>query len=51
MNKKIFGIRVGTIISFVMCLTIAFLIWLYANYAAMTEMSIQDTVTSLFGRG
>ena len=37
MNKKIFGIRVGTIISFLVCLTVAFLIWLYANYTVMTS--------------
>jgi len=31
MNKKIFGIRVGTLISFAACLAVAFLIWLFAN--------------------
>lgn len=39
MNKKIFGIRLGTIISFAVCLVVAFLIWLYANYTAMTDSS------------
>jgi hypothetical protein len=37
MNKKIFGIRLGTIISLVVCLVVAFLIWLFANYNAMGD--------------
>ncbi len=32
MNKKIFGIRIGTLISLLVCVVVAFCIWLYANY-------------------
>ncbi len=32
MDKKIFGIRIGTLISLVVCIVVAFCIWLYANY-------------------
>lgn len=50
MNKKIFGIRVGTIISLVTCLAVAFLIWLYANYMMMDEGALEGAV-SLLPRG
>lgn len=39
MDKKIFGIRIGTIISFVVCLIVAVLIWLYASYVSDAEAS------------
>lgn len=32
MNKKIFGLRVGTLVSFVVCVIVAICIWIYANY-------------------
>ncbi|MBQ7333555.1 MAG: hypothetical protein IJW38_04315 [Clostridia bacterium] len=51
MNKKIFGIRLGTLISLVVCLVVAFLIWLYANYTAMIDTPLQDGVVSLLPRG
>ena len=51
MNKKIFGIRLGTIISFVVCLVVAFLIWLYANYTSMTEEALFNAASSLIFRG
>ena len=51
MNKKIFGIRLGTVISLVICLAVAFLIWLYANYTAMTDTSLPEAAASLLPRG
>ncbi len=50
MNKKIFGIRLGTIISLVTCLAVAFLIWLYANYTMMDNSAL-DGAVSLLPRG
>ena len=47
MNKKIFGIRLGTIISWCVCLAVAFLIWLYANM----DKSALDGAVSLITRG
>ncbi len=51
MNKKIFGIRLGTLISLIVCLVVAFLIWLYANYTAMTDSALHESVVSLLPRG
>lgn len=51
MNKKIFGIRLGTIISFVVCLAVAFLIWLYANYIAMSGDAQAQVAAALLVRG
>ncbi len=51
MNRKIFGIRVGTIISLVVCLAVAFLIWLYANYTAMTDSNLVEETVSIMPRG
>ena len=50
MNKKIFGLRVGTIISFFVCLAVAFLIWLYASYAATSEESAEAALKAVFTR-
>lgn len=50
MNKKIFGIRLGTIISLFLCLAVAFLIWLYANYTMMDKGALEAAV-SLLTRG
>ena len=47
MNKKIFGIRLGTIISLVSCLAVAFLIWLYANYMMMDPSALENAVSML----
>ena len=52
MNKKIFGIKISTLITLFACLTVAFLIWLYANYTAMTdEKNVLDSALSLINRG
>lgn len=32
MNKKIFGIKIGTILTFIICLTVAILIWAMVKY-------------------
>ena len=34
MKKKIFGIKIGTIIQFAFCLVLAFAIWLFVQYNA-----------------
>ena len=44
MDKKIFGVRIGTIISLVTCLAVAFLIWLYANYTMMDSSALESAV-------
>jgi len=45
MDKKIFGIRIGTIISFLVCIIVAVVIWLYAG---VSEIST-DTLSVFFG--
>ena len=37
MNKKIFGIRVGTLIQFLLCLFLAIAIWLSVQYASVAS--------------
>ncbi len=37
MNKKIFGIRVGTIITFIVCIIVAIVVWLYAEITSAPE--------------
>ena len=32
MNKKIFGIRVGTIITVIVCFVLAVFMWLFVNF-------------------
>ena len=32
MNKKIFGIRLGTIITMITCIAVALAIWMIVNY-------------------
>ena len=51
MNRKIFGIKLGTIISLTVCLAVSFLIWLYANYTAMTDETLFANALSLISRG
>jgi hypothetical protein len=51
MNKKIFGIRIGTIISLLVCVLVAFAIWLYANYTHMTDESVLNSAFPLIFRG
>ena len=43
MNKKIFGIRVGTIITFIVCIIVAIVVWLYAEITNSPE-----TASTLF---
>ena len=33
MNKKIFGIKIGTIITAIVCLVVSMLIWMLVNYS------------------
>lgn len=37
MNKKLFGIRVGTIITFIVCVIVAIAVWFYAEITAAPE--------------
>ena len=53
MNKKIFGIRVGTLIQFLLCLFLAMAIWLSVQYASVesnesnnNSQDASDTCTS-----
>ncbi len=50
MNKKIFGIKIGTMISFVVCIVVAFCIWLYANYISASDVAT-SFVHALIPRG
>jgi len=34
MKKRIFGIKIGTVLTFFVCLIIAFAIWMIVNYRA-----------------
>lgn len=43
MKKKIFGIKIGTIIQFVLCLIFAFAIWLSVRYSALFSDDNNDT--------
>ena len=48
MNKKIFGIKLGTIITMLVCLAIAFLIWILVEYKLHTPLEQDNTVSSAF---
>lgn len=39
MNKKIFGIKIGTILSVVLCLAIAVVFWLFVKYSESSAVS------------
>lgn len=51
MNKKIFGLKLGTIISFVACLLVAVFIWLYAKYMSSESASAAVAFFSNLIRG
>ena len=34
MKKKIFGIKIGTLLTYFVCLVVAFAIWMFVNYRA-----------------
>ena len=40
MNKKIFGIRIATILQFLLCLVFAAIIWFVVQYANMQDDSV-----------
>jgi hypothetical protein len=40
MNKKLFGIRVGTIITFIVCVIVAIAVWFYAEITATSETAL-----------
>lgn len=39
MKKKIFGVKLSTIIQFLLCLIFAFAIWLSVQYSALSEQT------------
>ena len=48
MKKKIFGIKIGTILMVVTCLMAAVVFWLFAKY---TESGMTDTAMSVVYSG
>lgn len=40
MDKKIFGIRIGTIITLLVCVIVAVVIWLYAGVSKIDSESL-----------
>ena len=47
MNKKIFGIRIGTILSVGLCLLTAVVFWLFVKYSGSAALSFAAPM--LFG--
>ena len=39
MNKKIFGIKIGAILTAFVCLLVSAVIWLFVNYALEAEQA------------
>ena len=37
MNKKLFGIKLGTYLLLLLCLLAAFLIWIFVNISSVTD--------------
>ena len=42
MNKKIFGIKIGTILTWALCLVVALCMWIYVEYANASETTPGD---------
>ncbi|MBO5945178.1 MAG: hypothetical protein J6Q69_01090 [Clostridia bacterium] len=51
MNKKIFGIRVGTLIQFLLCLFLAIAIWLSVQYASVESDNTNNNSAEDAGAG
>lgn len=47
MKKRIFGIKLGTILTAVVCLAVAFAIWMVVKYRADLNAEIEGTAISL----
>lgn len=47
MKKKIFGIKIGTIISVFLCLIAAVIFWLVAKYSEQDTQAVLALLTSL----
>ena len=43
MNKKIFGIKIATILQAFVCLVVAFAIWFVVKYMNMQEMASAES--------
>ena len=44
MNKKIFGIRLGTVLTMITCIAVALVVWMIAKYEISdTESNSGDT--------
>ena len=42
MNKKFFGIKIGTLLQFFLCLVLASIIWFVVQYANTPDEQTQD---------
>jgi len=51
MNKKIFGIKVGTILMAFLCIVIAALLWLMIEYTRQADSSTAKTIQDAMFRG
>lgn len=50
MKKKIFGIKIGTILSVILCLVAAVLFWLFVKYSESgAALAIRSLASSLIG--
>ncbi len=48
MNKKIFGIKIGTILQFLLCLILAAIIWFVVQYANSSNDIVEEEAHTLF---
>ena len=48
MNKKIFGIKIGTILQLVLCLILAAIIWFVVQYANLRNSGVEEEASMLF---
>ena len=44
MDKKIFGLRIGTIITFFVCIIVAVVIWLYAGVSEIDNQALYGSL-------
>ncbi len=46
MDKKIFGIRIGTILQLVLCVALAFVIWFIVQYMNTNDEGAKDAASA-----
>ncbi len=51
MNKKFFGIKLSSIIAFVICLVASFVIWMLVKYHLSSETAFDFSKFALMSRG